>query len=221
MTEQSLHTQLKAWYASEGDGVEVPLDDYIVDVVKDGLLIEIQTKSFSSIKKKLLELTKNHKVRLVHPLPYMKWIIRLNREGKEISKRRSPKRGKVQEVFNQLVYIPKLMKNPNFELEVLLINSEEYLIDDGKGSWRRRRWSIHDRKLINIHENHLFKQPTDFLRLIPEDLPVEFSARDLAKLSKISPRVAQKMVYCLRNLDLIEVMGKKKRANIYRVASIL
>jgi hypothetical protein len=218
VTEQTLHEQLKEYYSMETGEIETTLGDYRVDVVMGDLLIEIQTRSFSSIRDKLDRLVRDHRVRLVHPVPYQKWVIRLDRDENRVGRRKSPKRGRVEEVFRELVYMPKIMGNPNFELEVALVNMEEYLIDDGKGSWRRRRWSIHDRKMLNLHERHLYQAPQDFLGLLPETLPDEFTTRMLAKESKIRINLAQKMVYCLRNMDVIRQTGKKGRAFLYSVA---
>lgn len=53
MTEYSLHTGIKDWYSGAGGHVEVKVDDFVVDVVKDGLLIEVQTRNLSAIKQKL------------------------------------------------------------------------------------------------------------------------------------------------------------------------
>jgi len=217
MTEHSLHNQLKNWYAREGDQVEARFGDYIVDIVRDDLLIEIQTRNFSSIKQKLYQLIKEHRVRLVHPIQHQKWIIRLNSDGSVVSRRRSPKRGRVEEIFSQLVYMPDFCVSENAEVEVLLVNMEEYLIDDGKGSWRRRRWSIHDRKLISVEHSMKFKDPSEFINILPRELPPEFTVRQLAKQSKLPIRLAQRMAYCLRHMDVIEINGKKGRANLYRL----
>jgi len=217
VTEKTLHEQLKKLYAMETGKVEAILGDYRVDVVRGDLLIEIQTRSFSSIRKKLRRLVKDHRVRLVHPVPYMKWIVRLDGDEKQVGRRKSPKRGRVEEVFRELVYMPDLLSDPNFELEVALVNMEEYLIDDGQGSWRRRRWSIHDRRMLNLHERHLYQAPADFLKLLPESLPEVFTTRQLAKESKLRINLAQKMVYCLRNMGVLEQTGKKGRAKLYTV----
>jgi len=215
VTEKTLHEQLKKLYAKETGKVESVLGDYRVDVVHEDLLVEIQTRSFSSIRKKLRKLVKDHRVRLVHPVPYMKWIVRLDSDENQVGRRKSPKKGRVQEVFKELIYMPDLISDPNFELEVALVNMEEFLIDDGKGSWRRRRWSIHDRRMLNIHEQHLFQEPGDFVKLLPESLPEEFTTRILAKESKLRINLAQKMVYCLRNMGVLEQSGKKGRAKLY------
>jgi len=218
VTEQSLHNQLKEWYTEEGVAVEATVDGYVVDVVRDGLLIEVQTGNFSAIKEKLRDLLGSHRVRLVHPVPRIKWVIRLDRSGAPISRRRSPKRGRVEEVFYELVYIPDICETPGFEVEVVMVDAEEYLIDDGRGSWRRRRWSIHDRRLVDVVESRVFTCPKDYVDLLPEGLPREFTARRLAKASGLRITLAQKMVYCLRRMKVLDVSGREGRSNLYKIS---
>jgi hypothetical protein len=68
MQEKSLHAALKKWYARQDDRVEVNVDGFAVDIVCGNLLIEIQTRNFSALKRKLTMLTTNHSVRLVYPI---------------------------------------------------------------------------------------------------------------------------------------------------------
>ncbi len=53
LNEKPLHASLKEWYAQPGDQFEVPVDGFVIDIVRDDLLLEIQTGSFASIKSKL------------------------------------------------------------------------------------------------------------------------------------------------------------------------
>src|SRR5919106_3118329 len=77
INEKPLHASLKQWYARPGDRFEVPVDGFVIDIVRDDLLIEIQTRNFASIKSKLTKLVCCHKVRLVYPIVQEKWIVRL------------------------------------------------------------------------------------------------------------------------------------------------
>src|SRR4030042_3559057 len=98
LNERSLHSSLKDWYSLPGDEHEVRVDDFIIDIVRDDLLIEIQTGNFSSIRDKLQHLTQTHQVRLIYPIPIEKWIVRASASGDGIIRRRkSPKRGKMAE----------------------------------------------------------------------------------------------------------------------------
>ena len=150
--EKSLHAALKRWYAQPGDQVEAMVDGYRVDIVRDDLLIEIQTGSFGALREKLNRLLVGHTVRLVYPVAVEKWIVRLGADGTLVSRRRSPKRGRVEDVFAELIRLPALMSHPHFTLEVLLIRAEEQRRNDGLGSWRRQGWSLHDHILLEVIE---------------------------------------------------------------------
>lgn len=215
MNEQGLHEQLKEWYADKTNAMEVNVDNYIIDVLKDGLLIEIQTSNFSTIKSKLNNLLNKHKVRLVYPIPYRKWIIRLNRNGEKVGSRKSPKKGRIEEMFFELVYIPNLCCHKNFELEIVLVDVNEYWIDDGKGSWRRKHWSIYDRKLLRVHKTYLFQEPSDFLSIIPSNLSKQFTVKEFTKMTGLTQSLSSKMIYSLRKMGLIKTSGKKGKANLY------
>jgi len=216
MQESSLHAALKKHYARSGGLQEAPVDGYLVDVVRQGLLIEIQTGNFTAIRDKLNVLLDNHHLLLVYPVAQEKWIVRLPAEGDTpISRRRSPKRGQVTEIFRELVRIPSLMTHPNLSLEVLLVREEEIRRDDGRGSWRRKGWSIVDHRLLEVVHSHLFQTPQDLLTLIPDSLQEPFTSKDLAAAMGVRRYIAQKAAYCLRNMQVIAIAGKRGRAYLY------
>jgi hypothetical protein len=218
MPEKSLHAALKHWYAEPGDEIEQRVEGYIVDIVRGELLIEIQTRSFSAIRRKLATLAEHHPVRLVYPIVQDKWIVRMSADGKtRIGRRKSPRRGRIEDVFEELVSVPGLLALPNFTLELLLVQAEEIRRDDGRGSWRRKGWSVHDHRLLEVLERRLFLTPADFRALLPAGLPAPFTTGDLAAAVNCSRDLAQKMAYCLRAMGTIEVAGKRRAAWLYLV----
>jgi hypothetical protein len=218
LKERSLHASLKQLYMS-GDAIEeVEVDGYVIDVVRDRLLIEVQTTNFSKIKPKLFALMKNHPVRLVYPIPSEKWVIRESPDGTtEIGRRRSPKRRGHEDVFDELIRIPNFIVHNNFSLEVILIKEEEIRRKDGNGSWKRRGWSIVDRRLIEVIDRRLYEKPSDFLQFIPTELEKPFTNSDLIESMGIPRRIAQRMTYCLRKMNAIKKVGKKGNAILYDV----
>ncbi len=215
LQERSLHATIKQLYCTPGSEVEVKVDGYVIDVVKGDLLIEIQTRSFSAIKDKLFKLMKNHPIRLVHPIPMEKWVIRQSLDEREISRRKSPKKMGFAHIFEELVSIPTFIIHSNFELEVLLIKEEEIRVKDGKGSWRRRGWSSVDRRLIDIVDRKLYSEPEDFLCMIPNTIEEPFTTRTLSEALKIPRRLVQKMTYCMRKMDILKIAGKEGNAHLY------
>jgi len=172
LSEKSLHSPLKDWYAQSGDHVEAEVDGFHIDIIRNDLLIEI-------------------------------------------GRRKSPKKGNLFHLFEELVSIPDLIRHPNFSLEVLLIQEEEVRCDDGTGSWRRKGLRIVDHRLIEVLDQHIFKEPFHLLALIPPDLTDPFSTKELAEGIDQPRWIAQKMAYCLRNMGIIEIVGKNGNSLLY------
>ena len=218
MNERALHSEIKKVYSLPGDKFEVKLDNYVVDILRGNLVIEVQTKNFSAIKGKLETLIEKHKVRLVYPLTEKKWITYLTKENLVISRRKSPKKGRLTDLFRELVMISHVVGDENFSLEVLLIDEEEVRCNDGKGSWRRRGVSIKERRLLQVNSRILFQNMTDYLKVLPDSLNQVFTNRELSKLAKIPLRTARQITYCLRRSDAILLAPKRGRELTFQLA---
>ena len=213
--EKSLHSSIKQWYAMPGDRLEVKVDKYIIDLVREDSLIEIQTRNFSAIGNKLRALVVYNNVILVHPIAIEKYIVTMDDSDKIISRRKSPKKGKLVDLFDELIRVPDLIDEENFVLEILMTKEEEIRCKDGKGSWRRKGISIVDRKLVEVVEKVTFKEGKDFLIFLPEDLPRNFTNKDLAKILKVTVYKARKVTYCLRKMKIITEVGKHRNELIF------
>ena len=217
LNEKPLHASLKQWYARPGDRFEVPVDGFVIDIVRDDLLIEIQTRNLSAINSKLQRLTRSHQVRLIYPIVKEKWIIRSPTTNTDAGvRRKSPKRGRLEDLFWELVSIPQLLSNPNFSLEVLMIREEEVRRSDRR---RRKGWVLERRQLLEVVEQHLFTRSEDWLAFVPTGLN-SFTTIELATGLSANRELAQKLAYCLRHSRMIELIGRRGRANLYRVADL-
>lgn len=218
LNEKPLHAALKAYVAQPGDRVEVDVDGFVIDLVRDDLLIEIQTRGFSSMKRKLTRLLDDHCVRVVYPIAAEKWIVRLDASGTRIGRRKSPKRGAVLEVAAELVSFPTLLDHPHFTLDVLLIQEEEVRrkSTDRRRGWRRKGWIIEERRLLHVVEQHTLTSAADLCALLPADLPDPFTTADIVTATGRPRRLAQQIAYCLRESGAVETVGKRGNAWLYR-----
>jgi len=214
--ESSLHSAIKKWYFLDGDKLEERVDGFVVDIVRGDLLVEIQVANFSAIRQKLLSLLDNHEVRLVCPIPKVKWIVHKSVTTGEIyGRRRSPKKGCLTDLFNELVSIPDLISKSNFSIEVLMIEVEETWCNDGRGSWRRKGASIEDRRLLRVFERRVFERKTDLLKVLPEDLPYPFTNRDLAESLRIPVDQSREITYVLRKIGAIACVGRNRNQMLF------
>lgn len=226
LQERSLHAALKKWYARRGDKIEAPLEGYHIDLVRGDLLIEIQTRNFFALKKKLPKLLETHRLRLVHPIAQEKWLVRVAADGvTEISRRRSPKRGTFYDIFDELVAIPTLLAHPNFSLDILLIHEQEIRRvraaheKPAKRTRFPRDWDRHDHQLLQVVDSRLIESLDDLRAFLPSNLPAPFTNRELARALGEPYARAQSMTYVMRQIGILEMVEKRGRAILYARAN--
>jgi hypothetical protein len=215
MREGPLHAAVKALLAAPGDRFEVPVGPYVIDLVRaDGELVEVQTGGFAPLARKLDALLDDHRVRIVHPVAAERRIVRVDERGEVLSARRSPKRETALEVFDKLVSFPSLLTHPNLTLEVLLLR-EDHVRGAHPDVSRRRRRDPGERRLVEVLDRVALRTPEDVLAALPA-LPAEpFSTRELAAQLRCSVMLAQRTLYCLRTIGLVEPAGKRGRAPLH------
>lgn len=214
MNEGSLHAALKARYAESGDELEVPLDGFVVDIRRPDTLVEIQTSSFGSIRSKLERLLCHHRLLLVHPIAVETYLQRPGRKT-----RKSPKRGSIFSIFEELVGIPSLLDHPNFALDVVLVSITK--VQEVAPRARRGRGGFRtiDRLLRQVLEVRRFGGTSDLAELLPENLPDSFTTADIASQAQVSRQVAQQMAFCFRALGVITPVGRTRAGIVYTMAT--
>jgi hypothetical protein len=216
--ETSLHQNLKRLYGRPGDRYEVALGHHRIDVVSGGRLIEIQLASLAALRDKVRALVQSHPVVVVKPIIVQKTLVkRASRNGSICSRRLSPKRGTILDLFEELVHFIRVFPHPRLTLEVPLIDIEEWRYP-GHGRRRRRRredFQVEDQKLVTVHETYSFRTAADLARLITRPLPPQFHTGQLAEALRTPRWLAQKIAYCLRQTGVLREAGKKGNARLY------
>lgn len=211
-----LHVALQRLYAGPDGEIETPIGRYRADVLRDGVVYEIQTGSFGAIRRKVESLADRYRVVVVYPVAQQRLIVKLDPEtGAELSQRRSPKRGRPLDLFMDFLPLREAFQMENVSLEIALILEREFRQDDGQGSWRRKGVSLVGRELVEVVAIERYDAPRDLLRLLPQDLPEPFGVADLHELLGGRRVVVGRMAYALRHLGVIEQVGKRGNALLY------
>lgn len=219
LNESELHAALKRHSAPPGSRFEVELGGYVIDVLHDDLLIEVQTRNFGAMRTKLAALLPEHRVRLVLPIAATRWLVKHHADGR-VERRRSPRAAGAEQLFAELVYGAELFAHPNLEIELALIEEEEHRHHVPGKAWRRRGWVITGRSLVNVNGKRLLTRPEDLLTLLPADLPAPFTTADLAAQGRWPRRLAQQAAYCLVALELAARVGKVGNAHLYELTEL-
>jgi hypothetical protein len=215
LREGPLHAAVKALLAEPGDRLEVPVGRFVIDLVRvDGELVEVQTGSFGALGKKLDALLDDHRIRVVHPVAAERRIVRVDENGEVLGARRSPKRVTAVAVFDELVAFPSLLTHPNLTIEVLLL-SEDHVRGPQPATAHRRTRDPGERRLVDVLDRVVLRTPQDILAALPA-LPAEpFTTRELAARLRCSRVLAQRAVYCLRMIGIVEPAGRRARAPLH------
>ena len=191
----------------------------MIDLVKPrpggDLLVEIQTGSFGAMGAKLDRVLSDHEVVLVHPIAVRTRLERTTTAG-EVRRRWSPRRGSVLHLFEELVSIPTLLDHPHLSLEIVLLTERRIQVEDRRLRRGRGGYRTVDRQVEEIVERRRFSSPDDLADLLPPDLPDEFTTADIATGLGCGRDLAQKMAFCLRAAEQIEVMGRTRAGYHYR-----
>ena len=217
LNEGSLHRALKARYAVAGTVTEQTVDGFVADVVIGDRVVEVQTGSFSPLKKKLSRLLERHPVTLVYPIAQDRYIVKFaNDQDVPATRRRSPKHGSVFEVFSVLTSIPALLAHPNLTLEIVMTVEEDIRkVIGGRTRWRRG-WVRLDRRLVDVVATHTISSMAELFAMLDHALPEQFTTDDIATAMKSSRRLGQQAAYCFRKAGVSEILGKRGNALVYR-----
>ena len=214
LSEKGLHADIKDFLVQPGDKIECPVDGFVADILRDDLLIEIQTQNFGAMRKKLTHLLGYYPVHLVHPIAVERIIIWQDAEGKVIKKRKSPKKGRAINIFEELVYIRDLVMHPNLTFEILMTREEVIRRQDPKRK-KWKGWYVYDRGLVEVVDRIVLGSFKDFKNLLPDDLPTPFTNKELAEMLECTTRHAGSITYTLRRMGVIREVGKRGNAILY------
>ncbi len=217
LREGSLHAALKLRYAGADGAVEAIVDGFVVDVIAgDGEIVEIQTGSFASARRKFEHLVEQHRLRVVYPIVATRWIVTLVDAGHVVGRRRSPMKALPHVVFDELVHLGRLVAHPGFVLELAFTVEEEIRepMPPGRRRWPRT-WRRIDRRLLDVVGTVVVADPCDLRGLIPGGLPDRYTTRDLVAAFGGRRRLAQRAAYCLRLAGVAEVVGREGGVLVY------
>ncbi len=162
--------------------------------------------------KKLDQLLGDHELLLVYPIAVETRLVR-----PDTRPRRSPKRGSVYQLFDELVSIPTLIDHPHLTLDVALVKIDRIQRHDPSARRGRGGYRTVDKVMTDLIGIDRFADVDDLRRLIPDGLPDDFTTADLAALGPFDRATAQKMAYCFVPLGLFEQTGRTKAGYHYRI----
>lgn len=216
LSEKTIHAVIKHYLCPDTSLHERKIYNYYADVFMEPSIIEIQTRNFGNLRKKLDVFLPDYPVTIVYPIPYEKWLRWINEETGEISApRKSPKKGTPYMVFPELYRIKSYLTHENFRLKIILLNVEEYRYLNGWSKDKKKGSVRCDGIPLQLIDDISINSLEEFKKLLPSNLPDEFTTKDFKKASGLSVNGAGIAVNILHHIGCIKRIGKDKRAYLY------
>lgn len=220
LSEKTVHAILKNYYEPDEDRQEIPVEKYVADIYTNGEIIEIQTRQFNKMRNKLTAFLPLYPVTIVYPIPFEKWIIWVDEETGELSrKRKSPVRGNPYIAFVELYKIKMFLKDPNLRIRLVLMNMEEYKLLNGWSRDKKRGASRYDRIPVELVQEIEIDCAQDYMQFVPSELEGEFTSKEFASAAHISVTLAQTVLNILYHVGIVTRTGKKGNQYLYDVLS--
>jgi len=221
LNEHTLHLALKNFCEPDSRYHEIPCEGFVADVLRNKEITEIETRSFTNIRKKLSSFLGEYTVTVVYPIAVHKTVAWVNAETGEISpKRKSPKKGRPIDVMYELYKLLPYLSHPHFRLKVVLCDMEEYKRLDGWSRDKKRGSTREDRiptRFLGVVDVREPKDYASLVEIIPEE---DFTATEFGKANRIKQRYAWYALQVLSKVGLVERCGQKGRAFLFRRTSI-
>lgn len=221
LQEKPLHATLKWWLDDNPAHHEIPLPGGKVADIYDGVTVtEVQTGSFTPLRKKLEVLLPDYPVTVVHPLVRRKYLTWIDPDtGETTPARKSPRVGSFADGGKQLIYILPLLSHPNLTVRLVLIDAEEQRLADGWGNGGKR--GSHRAVLLPLSVEGVLDLtcPADYAALIPATLPQRFTAAQFGKAAKMQGRHLGGTLKVLLDRGVLKRETKEGNAWVYEKVS--
>ena len=218
--EKTLHAVLKRYFEPYEENHETKVGAFVADIVGESGIIEIQTRGFDKLRKKLEAFLEVSPVTVVYPIAKTKWLLWIDENGAVSVRRKSPKTGRIYDAFDELYKIKPYLVHPNFSLCLVLLEVEEYRYLNGWSRNKKRGSTRCDRIPVGLCDQITVQGLLDYAKLIPPDLTEEFTAKDFKKSAGIYLSTAQTALNILNFLGVVERTGKKGNAYIYKRTAV-
>ena len=217
--EKTLHLVLKHYFAPDIAVHEKKVGGFVADLVLESGIIEIQTRNFDKLRKKLEAFLALGPVTVVYPIARTKWLSWLDTENGAITpKRKSPKQGSVYDMFFELYKIRPFLNHPNFRLCVVLLDVMEYRHLNGWSKDKKKGSSRFERIPVELADEIYFCNVRDYQKLVPYAPEKAFTSKDFKEAVKTSLKNAQLALQILHDVKAVKRIGKAGNAYIYKIA---
>lgn len=220
LSEKTVHAVFKEYFAPQKENQEVKIGRFYADICAGNEITEIQTAHFDKLREKLNAFLTDYVVTVVYPIPHVKYMIWIDPETGELSKKRkSPKTGTPYQVFRELYKIKNHLKHPNLRIRLVLFDAEEYRMLNGWSQNKKKGSTRFDRLPTALFDEIYLECAKDYLQFVPYELD-RFTSAQFAKSTKMNRNSAGTVLNILYDLGVVDRVGKNGNSYLYEAKEL-
>lgn len=214
--ERTLHAELKRLLEPDETRHEVRYKGYIADILNEDGIIEVQARSFERLRGKLSCFLADVWVTLVFPAVRQKWLVWVDPEtGETTKKRRSPKAGTVCSALPELYKIKPLLCHDNLRVLIIPVDVVDYRSLTGWSADKKRGSTRMERIPVSFGDAVTLDHAGDYRKLIPAALAEPFTAAAFGSQAKLNSRNTWYALSLLTDMGVLVRCGKRANAYLY------
>lgn len=213
LSEHTLHRVIKFYLSLDESFHEIKTSNKFADVLIDNHIYEVQTKNFNLLRSKLEVLLKDYKVSVIFPIFLNAVNYEFNDKGELIKERKSTRHDTFFKIFPELYKIKSYLNHPNLDFIVFSFDIKE-IRNQTKVTYKSRKGYERENQIpvkLNDIVNNLFE------RIKQLNIEDGFTSKDFRKITKLTLSKTQTTLNVLTYLNIVERIGKKQNAFLYKI----
>ena len=213
--ERGVHLSMKKHFCPNESFHEQRVGKYVADAFDGSTIFEIQTGSFSLLRKKIQYYLENtdHQVLVIRPLAKNKRILWLDAETGELAKkpRLSAKHETLISALPEIFYLHELLEHPRLKFCFPLLEISEVRLLDGYGKDKKKRSTSLDKLACELYDTPYICTAEDVERIVRPRLPDSFSNAELSHALRLKGRKLWAVGKLLTELGIVSSETKNRR----------
>lgn len=221
LSEKLLHRTLKHYLEPDTTAHEIECLGSVADIMRDGRITEIQTRSLSRLAPKLSRFLESYPVTVVYPVVTDRLVEWCDPESGEIVEvKKSPKKGRECDLLAELAGLSDLVGREGLRFMIIRVSVREVRLLDGYGKDFRRHATKLNILPLSVAEPHTVSTLREIASLLPDSLADSFTSAELFRALRLKGIRASLTLRMLLRLGIIEKTGTEGRAYLYKRTQI-
>lgn len=213
LSEKSVHAELKDMIADKRYQ-EIKVLNYICDVVIDNEIYEVQTSKFKTISNKIRNLLERTDYNITVLMPvYRKNKIIFYENNEIVRESRTRHKGVLIDRIDELESLKEFIGHKRFKINFIELDTIDIRLSGGRANHGTKQ----DKQIEKVLNTYLIENSCDLNCFVSMyDIGETFTVADIKKYTKTNAKYLHNGLKILKEMKVIDLIGKKGNAFVFK-----